>query len=135
MAWRHGSDCIADDRLRGLPMRSFGMPPAGRSMPEPPRNAGGVCHERDRKAAALKREEADMPPCRAPFDGEPSLSEILADPIVQTIMARDGATSDEVVALFDKARRRLADGRPDASRASRRLPESTDHQDSHCTPR
>lgn len=76
-----------------------------------------------------------MPPCHAPFDGEPSLSEILADPIVQTIMARDGTTSDEVVALFGKARRRLADGRPDASRASRRLPESTDHQTSHCTPR
>ena len=57
-----------------------------------------------------------MPICRAPFDGEISLSEMLVDPIVQAVMLRDGTTSDEVAALIDRVRRQLAAGRPDALR-------------------
>jgi len=75
-----------------------------------------------------------MPICRAPFDGELSLSEMLVDPIVQAVMLRDGTTGDEVAALIDRVRRRLATGRPDVSQASRPVPESVAYQAPRCTP-
>jgi hypothetical protein len=34
------------------------------------------------------------------FPGEPSLSEMLADPIVRAVMARDGVTEEEIEGLF-----------------------------------
>jgi len=60
-----------------------------------------------------------MPTCRRNLDGEPSLSEMLADPIVQTIMARDGVASDEMAALIGTIRSRLAGKRSDALEADR----------------
>jgi hypothetical protein len=75
-----------------------------------------------------------MPTCRAPFDEEISLSEMLVDPIVQAVMLRDGTTSDEVAALIDRVRRQLAAGRPDAFQASRPVPESAAYQEPRCTP-
>jgi hypothetical protein len=61
----------------------------------------------------------DMPRGGALFDGELSLSEMLADPIVQAVMARDGTTGGEVAALIDKVRRGFANPRPDAPQAGR----------------
>ncbi len=39
---------------------------------------------------------------------ELSLQEILADPIVQTVMARDGVTKQDVEALIETVRDRMA---------------------------
>jgi hypothetical protein len=60
-----------------------------------------------------------MPTCRRQLDGEPSLSEMLADPIIQTIMARDGVAGDEMAALINTVRSRLAGKRSDAPDADR----------------
>jgi hypothetical protein len=43
---------------------------------------------------------------------EPSLDELLAEPIVQLVMKRDGLTEDEVRAIVD-VRRRTARKRPE----------------------
>jgi hypothetical protein len=93
-----------------------------RFTPPPLRNLADVfCRGQVGKAAALVRTDIggwqDMPTCRSSFDGELSLSEMLADPIVQAVMARDGTTSEQVVALVDRVRRRLASRRSDASQA------------------
>ena len=45
----------------------------------------------------------------APLDRELSLPEMLADPIVQTVMARDGVTKQDVEALIETVRARMAD--------------------------
>ena len=37
---------------------------------------------------------------------EPSLTELLADPMVQLIMQRDGVTSNDILVLFDRLQRR-----------------------------
>lgn len=60
-----------------------------------------------------------MPTCRRQLDGEPSLSEMLADPIIQTIMARDGVAGDEMAALIGAVRSRLTGKRSDAPDADR----------------
>lgn len=49
-----------------------------------------------------------MPPRRIEHAGEPSLPEMLADPIVQVVMARDGVTRDEVEGLIRITRRKFA---------------------------
>lgn len=41
------------------------------------------------------------------LSGEPSLGEVLADPIVRALMARDGVSEDELVQLSLAARTRL----------------------------
>jgi hypothetical protein len=41
-----------------------------------------------------------MPVCYTQFEGELSLSDILDDPIIQLVMARDGIMKDEVEALI-----------------------------------
>lgn len=41
-------------------------------------------------------------------DRELSLPEMLADPIVQTVMARDGVTKQDVEALIETVRERMA---------------------------
>ena len=52
-----------------------------------------------------------MPTRHAQLDREPSLAEMLADPIVQEVLARDGVTKEEVEDLIGAVR---------AKRASRR---------------
>lgn len=39
---------------------------------------------------------------------EPSLAELLDDPVAEAVMRRDRVAADDVVALFDDLRRRLA---------------------------
>ena len=64
-------------------------------------------------------------------DGEPSLPEMLADPIVQILMARDDVTTDEVRDLMDAMRDKLAaeqaeDHQPDRSQPRGRQPPEQD---------
>jgi hypothetical protein len=40
-------------------------------------------------------------------DGEPSLDEILVDPIVRRLMERDGVQAPELISLIDEAKKRL----------------------------
>ncbi len=49
-----------------------------------------------------------MPPRHSELAGEPSIPEMLADPIVQAVMARDGVTQREVEGLINTARRKFA---------------------------
>jgi hypothetical protein len=49
-----------------------------------------------------------MPVKHALVQKEASLSELLADPIVQMVMARDGITKDEVERLLGAVRAKLA---------------------------
>ncbi|MBZ6076028.1 hypothetical protein [Microvirga puerhi] len=42
---------------------------------------------------------------------EPSLNELLADPIIRQLMARDGATEQQVRSIALSARRRIAEQR------------------------
>jgi hypothetical protein len=51
---------------------------------------------------------ATMPVCHTQFEGELSLSEILADPIIQLVMARDGIFKDEVERLIGAVHDKLA---------------------------
>ena len=44
-----------------------------------------------------------------PVDKELSLSEMLADPIVQAVMARDGVTDEDVEGLITTMRDKLAE--------------------------
>jgi hypothetical protein len=53
-------------------------------------------------------------------DRELSLAEMLADPIVQTVMTRDGVTTEEMEGLIGAVRDRLA-GRRVASHQTGRL--------------
>jgi hypothetical protein len=46
---------------------------------------------------------------------EPRLDELLGDPVVQAVMARDGVSRDELLACVEGARRRLLRP-PDQSR-------------------
>lgn len=48
---------------------------------------------------------------RRPFNGEPLLRDVLADPIVLAVMAGDGTTKGEVEILIATVRRRLASAR------------------------
>ena len=41
---------------------------------------------------------------------EPSLSEVLADPIVRTVMVRDGVTKEEIDGLIQAVRDKLVGG-------------------------
>jgi len=46
---------------------------------------------------------------------EPDLNEILDDPIVQAVMARDGLDRDSVLQVMDSLRQRLELGAPQAA--------------------
>jgi len=63
-----------------------------------------------------------QPPWRPAFAGiEPELGEILADPIVRTLMARDGVGIGDIrylTALIDDRRRRRAAEPPSATAAA-----------------
>jgi hypothetical protein len=73
--------------------------------------AGAVCKRRKGAATVRRRGRLHMRVEGHLFEGEPSLAELLADPIIQAVILRDGSTSDEVAALIDRMRRRLADRR------------------------
>jgi hypothetical protein len=45
-----------------------------------------------------------------PFDAEPSLSELIDDPMVRAVMARDGVDCTDLVGAIDTARARLGLG-------------------------
>ena len=49
---------------------------------------------------------------RFSLSGEPLLRDVLADPIVLAVMARDGTTKGEVEILIATIRRRLVNARP-----------------------
>jgi hypothetical protein len=49
---------------------------------------------------------------------EPSIDEILADPIIHLVLRRDGLTAGAVKACLDQERRRLGYTSPDLSRAA-----------------
>lgn len=49
------------------------------------------------------------PPVAAAFAAEPTLDDILADPLVALILRRDGLTVSAVRARLDRERRRLAE--------------------------
>ncbi len=60
----------------------------------------------------------------------PTLRGILADPIIQAVMARDGLTRAEVLATIRRARIRMADKRRATSRSvSKTSPESAPIED------
>jgi hypothetical protein len=60
------------------------------------------CERREaRRIAAADREESAM-------DSEMSLDELLADPIIRLIMDGDGVEADDVRALVETLRRRIA---------------------------
>jgi len=42
------------------------------------------------------------------MDSEPTLDELLADPMICQLMRRDGVKADDVRALFESLRRRIA---------------------------
>ena len=50
------------------------------------------------------------------LDGEPTLQELLDDPVIEAIMARDGVRRDELVSLISEVRSRLL-GRSELARA------------------
>jgi hypothetical protein len=45
------------------------------------------------------------------FDEEPSIEEMLSDPIVRLIMQRDGLVAGDVLAVLAGAAKRLGEGR------------------------
>ena len=51
---------------------------------------------------------------RTDYQGEPSIEELLADPIIRLVMRRDGLTVVAVRQVFDEAARRL--GRAEAGK-------------------
>jgi len=57
-------------------------------------------------------------PATPELDGELLLPEILADPIVQAVMVRDGVTSDELKGLMETMRGKLALKQSEGERAS-----------------
>ena len=52
-------------------------------------------------------------------DGELSLREMFADPIVQTMMDLDGVTKEDVTGLFRAMRKRMASGADEHHKAGR----------------
>jgi len=52
-------------------------------------------------------------------DGELSLREMFADPIVQTMMDLDGVTKEDVTGLLRAMRKRMASGADEHHKASR----------------
>lgn len=51
-------------------------------------------------------------------EGEPAVEELLSDPIFEFLMRRDGLTRADVWRAVERARRKLARGRPPASAAA-----------------
>jgi hypothetical protein len=49
---------------------------------------------------------------------EPSLSEVMADPIVHAVMRRDGVTDEQLATLLRDASARIGDRRSQRDRAS-----------------
>jgi hypothetical protein len=82
----------------------------------------------------MKGERQNMPMDGRPFEGEPPLAELLADPIIQAVILRDGTTKDEVAALLDRMRRRLADRRARTLQAVRPAPDPAAGQEAQPAP-
>lgn len=49
-----------------------------------------------------------MPPAKAPRTWEPDLAEMLADPVIQAMMAVDGVSRTDIVTLMSEAQERVA---------------------------
>ena len=62
-----------------------------------------------------------MPTRHAQLDRELSLAEMLSDPIVQAVLARDGVTKDEVEGLIGAVRLKLASRRTERTQMNRPL--------------
>ena len=55
---------------------------------------------------------------RAWLDGEPTLDDLLTDPVTQAIMRIDGLTAEDVRAAVEQARARLRPSSEEAPRAA-----------------
>lgn len=63
-----------------------------------------------------------MPTRHSQFDTELSLAEMLADPIVQEVLARDGVTKEEMEGLIGAVRAKRASRRTEYLQMNRPVP-------------
>ena len=51
-----------------------------------------------------------------PAEGEPSLGELLSDPIAHAMMRADGVVAEDIIAIFERLSARMAQGLSDDGR-------------------